>query len=403
MSKSADFRAGLAFVPPPAYPLAAARRAVLTIGRHKTAAAYTMTGNVQGVGLRKTLHGLLEAAGLPGLAVNDPFTGGVHVTLPLDRQRRARVLADFRHLLNTGEAGGDYTITPSAKRVRLRPIRLDEAARRRMFERQGFTQGLARGDEFIRNWIQDRYRLQAGPGDTLVGDVSAPARRQLRGLEPIYESQVSDEGEYGYGPQYWQRKRAADAPALTTLVPRSAVESIRTHGLLGGQALAANPEALAAAAAGRDIPVDELRAAIADQLKGRQSHQALGPNAFIHLPPPGTALSGKHPTRLHDLTAVGIRLGDLLRDVPATRLYGMELAPYDAKKPTKGHERHRYLSAGELRALAGRSPADLWKDYADPDDVGYYAANVPHVSLHTPDAAVAAKYLDLPPPARSGG
>lgn len=48
----------------------------------KQASSYVASGKkVQGVGLRKTLHAILDEQQLPGLAVNDPYTGNVELTL----------------------------------------------------------------------------------------------------------------------------------------------------------------------------------------------------------------------------------------------------------------------------------------------------------------------------------
>ncbi|TMJ00890.1 MAG: hypothetical protein E6G97_18320 [Alphaproteobacteria bacterium] len=183
---------------------------------------------------------------------------------------------------------------------------------------------------------------------------------------------------------------------FTSMVPRAALAYVRRHGLLGGKALMDRPDALAAAASSRGLSTGELRADIQRTLDGWKRGEAGGPNVFFHLPPDETQFPDNHPFRKHDLVPVRVRFDELVRDAPDTRVYGMELEPYDPARHVTGMERHRYLKPDEVDTFLSKSPRDLWANYADPDKSGYYAPNVPHASLHTPDGTVPARYLDFP-------
>lgn len=196
-------------------------------------------------------------------------------------------------------------------------------------------------------------------------------------------------------------KSQARPRTVTSLVPRAALDSVRKHGLLGGKAVIEKPDALAAAAAGRGVTPEAFKADVLKTLASWKKYQAEGPNVFFQPPPATTQLAANHPSKVHDLVPVRLRLDDLMRDVPDTKMYGMELEPYDAKKHVTGAERHRYLAADEVDGLVGKTPEELWKHYADPEGKGYYAPDVPHASVHTPDGAVPAKYLDFDEPAKT--
>lgn len=185
--------------------------------------------------------------------------------------------------------------------------------------------------------------------------------------------------------------------AVVSYVPTEALEQVRRHGLLGGKALLSNPEALVAAAKARKEDPEKFRKDTEDILAGWKKYQALGPNVLFQAPPPSTALTPNHPFKRWDLTPLEVNLRQLLKDQPKTRVYGMELEPYDEKKHYTGRERHHYLNKRKtLKELLSRRVEDLWKDYGDPEGKGYYAANVPHASIHTPDGVVPAKYLTFP-------
>jgi 8-oxo-dGTP pyrophosphatase MutT (NUDIX family) len=186
------------------------------------------------------------------------------------------------------------------------------------------------------------------------------------------------------------------ASTVYTAVPAAALDSIRQHGLLSGEALLKNPQALAAAAAGRGLTSTAMAEEIRNTLKGWKPTSAQGPNVLFKLPPPDFKLPEHHPTKRHDLALVKVRLAKLLADQPGTRIHGSELVPYrneDAEQYGDDYStmRHRDLTQDELQSLLRRKASSLWKDM-DKSFEGY-AANVPHAAIITPDGRIDPKYL----------
>jgi len=186
--------------------------------------------------------------------------------------------------------------------------------------------------------------------------------------------------------------------SVYTAVPTAALESVRQHGLLSGHSLLNNPEALAAAAAGRGSTAEEFATEIRKTLKGWKPTSAQGPNVLFKLPPKGFELPEHHPTRQHDMTMVKVRLAQLLADQPNTRVHGSELVPYrkeDAERHGDAYPqmRHRDLTPTEVQALLRRRSTSLWKNM-DKEFKGY-AANVPHAAVITPDGKIDPKYLRI--------
>lgn len=195
--------------------------------------------------------------------------------------------------------------------------------------------------------------------------------------------------------------------SVTTYIPRSALDSVRTHGLLSGEALLKNPDALAAAASGRGLTPEEFQTDIQRILKGWKPDSARGPNVVFKAPPASLKLHDKHPLRTMDLLPIRVRLSQLLKDVPATRVHGQELMPYAEYKKKWTTEqlvanqddpslRHRDITGQELAKLKRTTAARLWQNYADPDNRGMYAPDVPHAAIVTPDGIIPSKYLRLP-------
>lgn len=154
--------------------------------------SFLLSGSVQGVGVRKTIHKTLDEMGSPGIAVNDARTGKVHVTVPANV--REAVMAAVQARL---EEKGKEPATVEESRARpMKPMKLDDEVLgrllnsryfRRMRENKEKVPG--RAEERIRRWALPRYRLHEEDGE-LVGDLPALARRQLEGKEPVYTSQV---------------------------------------------------------------------------------------------------------------------------------------------------------------------------------------------------------------------
>jgi len=160
--------------------------------RVKSAATYLLQGKVQGVGLRKKLHRILDDLNRPGLAFNNARTGEVLASIPGRARQREKVLKLLaERMAEEGLVEGeDYRVTPLTKRVASQPVTLDEEAIRRFSELQGFTRLPQAPLEYQKKWLKDRYRLQEDDSGALVGRVPELARRQLLEGEPVYDYQL---------------------------------------------------------------------------------------------------------------------------------------------------------------------------------------------------------------------
>ena len=183
--------------------------------RSKTAASYQATGNVQGVGLRATLHDLLNKGNMPGLAVNNPYTGNVDIDLPLEPTESDDVITRLRNLLDSGEAGKDsYQINKVEKANKLFNIVMDKKNIDRFVNRQGFKPLGMETDDYKKQWLTDRYRL-TNEGGNLTGKVAPMAYRQLRGLEPVYSEESYTSKGKAPPDTVWMRKARAKNKAST--------------------------------------------------------------------------------------------------------------------------------------------------------------------------------------------
>ena len=155
---------------------------------------YKFTGDTQGVGLRKTLHRILDDRKLPGLAYNDARANETLVTLGGKPKVRDNVLRELHNYLRAREAqykmeqilGTDHSMTP---------VNMDQNAITQMLKGQGFTSKPPE-DPIWKEYLMKRYRLKPQNG-SLVGLVPSLAAKQLQGLEPMYKSQLDPINEYG--------------------------------------------------------------------------------------------------------------------------------------------------------------------------------------------------------------
>lgn len=171
---------------------------------------------------------------------------------------------------------------------------------------------------------------------------------------------------------------------LLHITPADEDASVQKHGLLSSKYLLHNKDKLGdlfeRIAKRRSMSSEEFAKQIHERMGSeRWGHIFEGPNTFIDLPPDLTRLSTKHPLRSGDpTTTYHVDIDRLLKEIPETRLYGIELSPYDEKSETP---RKRWIERDELAALQQRGASDLWKDYADAEDLGKYAPNVPHLCV----------------------
>lgn len=177
-------------------------------------------------------------------------------------------------------------------------------------------------------------------------------------------------------------------------VSRDAVKTIMEEGLYGGKAILNRPDLLELAAKGRGISSAKLKNKLNKDLKDAFSRPAiLGPNVVFHLIPDIMMVSKKQPVRKHKLVPIKINLTKLLVEHPDTKIFGMELKPYE--EGMKDTERHHYISAKELKKYLAMSAKELWSLYNDIDDRGLYAPDVPHASIHTKNGIIPPEYLKV--------
>jgi acylphosphatase len=181
----------------------------------KVAEAYHLTGDVQGVHLRKTLHKLLDKYKAEGLAYNNARTGDVYATINADPTVRQKILDELGSYLKSSPRVHHYEIEPGKNKEKLKHINLSDQMLHRMFQRQGFTEYVGYEHDpaaYRRHWVGKRYRLGEDPKNHhLTGDVPELAYRQLMGLEPVYDTQIAHPEQFA--AQYWN-KHLPPGPAI---------------------------------------------------------------------------------------------------------------------------------------------------------------------------------------------
>lgn len=193
---------------------------------------------------------------------------------------------------------------------------------------------------------------------------------------------------------------------LYSYVPRAGIAQIKEHGLLSGNEIA-KPEnrhllELARPNGDADKWLKEKDERLA-KMPWEASYD--GPSVlFGDLDP--DKIHDKHPIKKFDATRIKIKLTDLLKDYPDTRMVGSELIPYTSEEELdaldeKGldefrRNRHHTLSPEEIKALIarGQNPKDMWKDFKDTEGK-FYASDVPHAHLITSIGKIPSKYIEF--------
>jgi acylphosphatase len=164
----------------------------------KEAATYRVDGDaVQGVGLRKTYHQLLDDENMQGLAVNDPYTNSVELSIEGQANKRKKVLTALAAYIQL-KTGKDIKLTPIDKDKKLHKVSLSSSDIDKLNALHHLN--FVRSDKFLQypenerelnsfdNALNDymaRYRLQR-EDKGLQGFVTERALRQLRGEELPY-------------------------------------------------------------------------------------------------------------------------------------------------------------------------------------------------------------------------
>jgi acylphosphatase len=163
---------------------------------------YKMEGNVQGVGLRKALHSILEENQLRGLAVNYPEKNEVYATIQGRKKKIDAILKMLQDRLAVREKkpllySKDYSITHVPE--------IKEKMKNVVFTRNDISNfernnpeldkfRLADTDKKIK-YFEDRYRLHKDSTGNLVGKLPDKAIGQLLHGDPVYHRQILDRAQ----------------------------------------------------------------------------------------------------------------------------------------------------------------------------------------------------------------
>jgi len=201
------------------------------------------------------------------------------------------------------------------------------------------------------------------------------------------------------------KEKSAAPMNLYSYIPSSSIEHVKKHGLLSGNELAKPENRHLLDIARPDGDADRwLKERDARLAKSPWTNSYNGPSAFFGDIDAGK-IHDKHPIKKFDTTRAVIKLRELLRDYPATKMEGSELIPfsdttYDALDEKGQNEfvnkRHHTLSLDEIKALLtrGQNPKDMWKDFKDTEGK-YYASDVPHAQVVTPMGKIPSKYIEF--------
>lgn len=179
---------------------------------------YKLLGEVQGVGLRKELHTLLDEMNHPGLAVNYPETGEVMALIPGNKKNVKTIFNTLKERLSNREEeklvyGKDYKIKsiPNNNEKFKKFEFTDKHLRNFIDNNPELTRLKAADKDRQFKYFQDRYRLTQNPKGNLAGKLPQKAIDQLKGVAPIYDYQIKQRAEN-------KVKTAAADPAQTILI-----------------------------------------------------------------------------------------------------------------------------------------------------------------------------------------
>lgn len=177
---------------------------------------------------------------------------------------------------------------------------------------------------------------------------------------------------------------------LYTFVPQNALKSIKQKGLLSAAKLIDNKEALKLA---RPKETKEFKNSILEKLDDPEWTDIVsGVSAFFTLPD-FTKITSKHNIRRFGLVPIMINLSQIMKSYPKTRLIAVELKQYKESMSDAEYEsRQKDFSLKEVQKYTEMNPKDLWKHYDDPSGK-YYASDVPHLIILTPQKKIPAKFL----------
>lgn len=185
-------------------------------------------------------------------------------------------------------------------------------------------------------------------------------------------------------------KIAANKLFLYTFVPKLSLDSIKSKGLLSAAKLIQDGKALSLA---RPKDKEDFKAKIKEDLKDPDWKDIVsGVSAFFTLPD-WSKLPKNHNIFRLDTVPVKINLSLLMKEMPDTRLYGVELEKYDDSFNDQPN-REKDLKLKEVESYIDELPSLIWENY-DASKKKMYAPDVPHVIIITKEKKIPAKYLVL--------
>lgn len=180
--------------------------------------------------------------------------------------------------------------------------------------------------------------------------------------------------------------KLADQTSVYTFVPKKALDSIRSKGLLSAIKLIEDPQALALS---RPKETKKFIKDTKEKFEDPEWTDFVSAIFCFFTLPDWSQIPEDHNIHKLDLVPIQINLSKLLDDYPKTKLVGVELEPFD--KDQDQPDRERELSLQEIKDYTLLSPTELWKDYSAKE--GYYASDVPHLMIITPDKKISSDYL----------
>jgi len=195
-------------------------------------------------------------------------------------------------------------------------------------------------------------------------------------------------------------------------VPPKSKPQILEHGLLSAESIARNPELLKIARPNKKDREDFIKS-VEKRLAGESPESVLGPSVFF-TEVDDSKITKDHFIKKWKLKQIRINLSALLRAEPDTIVFGVELLPITTlssrSKAFKEHlhslgfdkvkqlieARRRPLTLEEVRAYTKKRPEDLWEWYdVDTYSGRFYAADVPHAFILTPNGAIPSKFIEF--------
>jgi len=178
-----------------------------------------------------------------------------------------------------------------------------------------------------------------------------------------------------------------DSVYVYSAIPNWAEDSVRQSGLLSGKLIAKDKELLT-----KIHPDEKDREHWLKRMDDPSfaiTYQ--GPNVFFTVPPKSLS---EHPVNKNDMKILKINLSSLINDIPETKLHGLELIPYETDEEYESNKKDigRPISFEEAVELSEGTEDEQWAEYTGG---GFFAGNVPHAVVITPNGKIDSKYIEV--------